>query len=32
MWIEIQKGTDKARAITEATKKEVIEGLGLFQL
>ncbi len=28
----IRKGTEKARIRTEATKKEVIEGLGLFQL
>ncbi|MGH1445202.1 MAG: tryptophan--tRNA ligase [Cognatishimia sp.] len=28
----IRKGTERARELTEATKRDVVEGLGLFQL
>jgi tryptophanyl-tRNA synthetase len=28
----IRRGTEKARSRTEATKREVVEGLGLFML
>jgi tryptophanyl-tRNA synthetase len=28
----IREGTEPARVVTEATKKEVVEGLGLFAL
>ena len=28
----IRSGTEKARSRTEATKREVVEGLGLFML